>query len=149
MVEIVTDLALSPSDSAILRRAVHDDLGTDLQSLMFIPSIGATFSAEQCQKWVPLAKTWKVIGAYCQTELGHGSNVRALETTITYMPETEQFDVHSPTITSTKWWPGSLGQSANHGMVYGRLIINGKDYGVHNFMVQVSQALKNSLCVMR
>ena len=46
---------------------------------MFIPNLKATFSDEQCSKWVPLAQTWQVIGAYCQTELGHGSNVRSHE----------------------------------------------------------------------
>jgi len=35
-----------------------------------------------------------------------GSNVRRLETTATYDPETEEFVLHSPTITATKFWPG-------------------------------------------
>jgi len=35
-----------------------------------------------------------------------GTNVRALETTATYDPKTEQFVIHSPTLTSSKWWPG-------------------------------------------
>ena len=35
-----------------------------------------------------------------------GTNLRALETTATYDPSSEEFVIHSPTITSTKWWPG-------------------------------------------
>jgi hypothetical protein len=35
-----------------------------------------------------------------------GTNVRALETTATYDPKTQEFIVHSPTLTSSKWWPG-------------------------------------------
>lgn len=41
-----------------------------------------------------------------QTELGHGTFIRGLETTSTYDPETEEFVLNSPTITSYKWWPG-------------------------------------------
>ena len=39
---------------------------------------------------MPLVQSWQVIGAYCQTEPGHGSNVRGLETTVTCVPETDQ-----------------------------------------------------------
>lgn len=45
----------------------------------------------------------QVIGCYAQTELGHGSNIRALETTATFVRETDEFELHSPTITATKW----------------------------------------------
>ena len=64
------------------------------------------------------------MGAYAQTELGHGTRhalkrfflltvrlsagtyLRGLETTATYHPEMEEFVIHSPTQTSIKWWPG-------------------------------------------
>ena len=35
-----------------------------------------------------------------------GTFIRGLETTATYDPETEEFVIHSPTLTSIKWWPG-------------------------------------------
>ena len=41
-----------------------------------------------------------------------GSNVRALQTTATYMPQDDTFDVHTPTIEATKWWIGGLVRSA-------------------------------------
>ncbi|KAJ7054627.1 peroxisomal oxidase [Mycena amicta] len=40
---------------------------------------------------------------YLQTELGHGTNVGRLETTATYLPDTREFEIHSPTLSSTKW----------------------------------------------
>lgn len=55
------------------------------------------------------------------------SNVRGLETTATYLPDTDEFDLHSPTITATKWWIGAAGQTATHSAVYARLVINGED----------------------
>lgn len=42
--------------------------------------------------------------------LGHGTFVRGLETTATYDPERQEFILHSPTLTSTKWWPGGMGE---------------------------------------
>jgi acyl-CoA oxidase len=129
-----------------LRRAVHDDLGTDLQGLMFIPNIRATFSEEQQAHWLPRAESWEVIGCYAQTELGHGSNIRGLETLATYIAETDEIEIHSPTTTSTKWWPGALGKTANHAIVYARLIVGGQDLGVHNFMVQIRDITTHLPC---
>ena len=56
--------------------------------------------------WLPKSQKLEVIGTYAQTELGHGTFVRGLETTCTYDPDSQEFIVHSPTLTSTKWWPG-------------------------------------------
>lgn len=42
----------------------------------------------------------------CNLELGHGTFIRGCETTATYDFNTQEFDIHSPTLTSTKWWPG-------------------------------------------
>jgi acyl-CoA oxidase len=77
-------------------------------------------------------------GCYLQTELGHGTNVSRLETTSTYIPETQEFEINSPSLTSTKWWIGALGKSATHGAVQAKLILpNGKDMGPHLFLVQL------------
>ncbi len=73
---------------------------------MFIPAIMSQASPEQQAKWLPMAQKLEIIGTYAQTELGHGTFVRGLETTATYDPQTEHFIIHSPTLTSTKWWPG-------------------------------------------
>lgn len=79
-----------------------------------------------------------VLGCYLQTELAHGTNLSRLETTATYIPETQEFDIHSPTFTSTKWWIGELGRVATHGVVQAKLILpDGKDYGPHLFFVQL------------
>lgn len=82
---------------------------TQLRSIwlqMFIPALMSQASPEQQAKWLPMAQKLHIIGTYAQTELGHGTFVRGLETTATYDPETQDFIIHSPTLTSTKWWPG-------------------------------------------
>jgi acyl-CoA oxidase len=71
------------------------------------------------------------------TELGHGSNVAALETTATLDTTTDEFIINTPTTTATKWFIGGAAESATHSTVFANLIINGKKYGVKPFVVPV------------
>lgn len=128
-------LGLNEEDAAIFRYHVDEICYADLHWFMFIPAIEGQATAEQAARWLPLACRYAWIGCYAQTELGHGSNVQGLETTATYMPFSEEFELHSPTLTSTKWWPGGLGKCATHAIVYARLVTAGKDHGVHAFLV--------------
>lgn len=50
-------------------------------------------------------------GAFGMTELGHGSNVQAVETTAHYDHSTKSFILNSPTETSIKFWIGNLGKT--------------------------------------
>lgn len=79
---------------------------------MFIPTLIGHGTEEQKKKFLIPAKNYQIIGCYAQTELGHGSNVQGLETTSTYIPETDEFEIHSPFLTSSKWWIGGLGRTA-------------------------------------
>ena len=38
---------------------------------------------------------------------------------------------------SAKWWPGGLGHTATHAVVYANLILKEKNFGPHPFMVQL------------
>jgi acyl-CoA oxidase len=69
---------------------------------MFVPAIKGQGTEEQQKKWLPLAYKMEIIGCYAQTEMGHGSNVQGLETTATFDPKTDEFIIHSPTLTSSK-----------------------------------------------
>lgn len=73
---------------------------------MWIPALMGQADDEQQAKWLPPSQRLEIIGTYAQTELGHGTFVRGLETTATYDVATQQFVIHSPTLSSTKWWPG-------------------------------------------
>lgn len=95
--------------------------GTDAQrNKFFFPAMG-----------------YDIIGCYAQTELGHGSNVRGLETTATWNPDDKTFTINSPTLTSSKWWIGSLGRTANHAIVMAQLWVGGECFGPHMFVVQI------------
>uniref|UniRef100_M4B9A9 Acyl-coenzyme A oxidase n=1 Tax=Hyaloperonospora arabidopsidis (strain Emoy2) TaxID=559515 RepID=M4B9A9_HYAAE len=138
---IVRRTRLSEADAELLRHIFQTTTScaaaTLLHTLMFVKNLGLLFTDEQQTRWMEMAKQWRMIGCYAQTELGHGSNVRGLETTATYILATDEFEIHSPTLTSMKWWPGAMARTANFGVVYAKLLLCGKDYGVHNFMVQL------------
>lgn len=108
-----------------------------LHAVMFVPTLQLQCSDAQKEYWLPLAKSGKIIGVYCQTELGHGTFLRGLETTASLDLHTDEWVVNSPTISSTKFWPGGLGYSATHAIVMARVVIRGRDYGPHPFVMQL------------
>ncbi|KAL2206938.1 acyl-CoA oxidase [Sarocladium strictum] len=108
-----------------------------LHASMFLKTLRDQGSPEQHKLFLEKAEEYKILGCYAQTELGHGSNVRGLETTATWNQSDKTFTIHSPHLTSSKWWIGSLGKVANHAVVMAQLIINGKHYGPHPFVVQI------------
>ncbi|KAE8693892.1 putative receptor protein kinase [Hibiscus syriacus] len=133
----IMELRLPEEEASQLRFFMDQPAFTDLHWGMFIPAIKGSGTEEQKAKWLPMAYKMQIIGCYAQTELGHGSNVQGLETTATFDPHTDEFVLHSPTLTSSKWWPGGLGKVSTHAVVYARLITDGQDHGVHGFIVQL------------
>ncbi|KAH1202266.1 Peroxisomal acyl-coenzyme A oxidase 1 [Glycine max] len=137
-------IELRLSGLSIFYSVVHS-----LQLGMFVPTIKGQGTEEQQQKWLPLAHKMQIIGCYAQTELGHGSNVQGLEKTATFDPKTDEFVIHSPTLTSSKWWPGGLGKVCERslddhlplpgitvgdiGMKFGNGAYNSMDNGVLRF----------------
>ena len=73
---------------------------------MFMPALMSQATPEQQAEWLPKAMRLQIIGTYAQTELAHGTFVRGLQTTATYDKASQEFVVHSPSATATKWWPG-------------------------------------------
>ncbi|KAH8548711.1 acyl-CoA dehydrogenase/oxidase C-terminal [Umbelopsis sp. PMI_123] len=137
MVEIAIENKWTDVDSQIANFLYDQSSPFSLHSGMFLPTLKNQTTDEQKKLFLEPALKRQIIGCYAQTELGHGSNVQGLETTATYINETNEFELHSPTLTSSKWWIGGLGKAANHAIVMARLIVNGKDFGPHPFCVQI------------
>ncbi|KAI9849352.1 MAG: fatty-acyl coenzyme A oxidase [Sclerophora amabilis] len=108
-----------------------------LHASMFLTTLRDQGTEEQHDLFLGKAEKYQYIGCYAQTELGHGSNVRGLETTATWCPEDKTFILHSPSLTAAKWWIGSLGRTANFAVVMAQLIIDKKVYGPHPFVMQI------------
>lgn len=131
------ELNWSEEDYDLVSQLLNHDFALSLHHTMFIPGIERLATDEQKAKWLPLAQSYKILGTYAQTELGHGTNLLGLETTATYDKETDEFVLNSPRLSSMKWWPGGLGKSTTHALVLAQLILDGKSCGMHAFMVQL------------
>ncbi|CAF0808334.1 unnamed protein product [Brachionus calyciflorus] len=108
-----------------------------LHTAAFKVSIDLWGTEEQVKHWHSIMNSNYVVGTYIQTEIGHGTFVRGLETTATYNKKTQEFILNCPTLTSIKFWPGTAGITANFAIVMAKLIIDDKDYGVQAFVVQL------------
>ena len=108
-----------------------------LHTQMFTKTIMLLGSDEQVKYYEPLINHWQIIGAYVQTELGHGSDFGNLMTQATYDVNTDEFIIHTPTTKAVKFWPGNLGIQATHAMIMARCISQDSDYGVQPFIVPV------------
>lgn len=83
------------------------------------------------------AYSFKDYGSFGLTELGHGSNADGVELTATYIKETREFELNSPTPTSAKWWIGAVGKTANMSTVFAQLYVGGESQGVHVFLIPI------------
>merc|ERR1719350_1009775 len=89
----------------------------------FLTALQGQGSDEQFATWGTRAARLAIIGTYAQTELGHGSNVRGLQTTATFDPATDEWVLETPTLRAMKWWPGDMAKLATHAVVYAQLIL--------------------------
>ena len=106
---------------------------------LFLGALMGSGTGEQIAYWLEKGayNLQGMIGCFGMTELGHGSNVSGIETTSTFDPSSDEFIIHTPTLTATKWWIGGAAQTATHCSVFAQLIVKGKRYGVKSFIVQL------------
>ncbi|MCO5578202.1 hypothetical protein L7F22_032040 [Adiantum nelumboides] len=139
---------------AFARSAVHESLGTFDHSLGI--KLGVHFhlwggavkylgTERHHKKWLQATEDYVVKGCFAMTELGHGSNVRGIETITTYDASTQEFVVNTPCESAQKYWIGGAANDATHAVVFSQLHINGRKEGVHAFIVQIRDS-KGQAC---
>ena len=66
----------------------------------------------QHQRYLGKVGRGELLGGFAMTELGHGSNVRELETTARFDLHSGAFVLHTPSVSARKEW---IGNAASHG----------------------------------
>ncbi|KAJ4976191.1 hypothetical protein NE237_001297 [Protea cynaroides] len=97
------------------------------------------------EKWLKDTEGYLVTGCFAMTELGHGSNVRGIETITTYDSNTGEFVINTPSESAQKYWIGGAANHATHTIVFSQLNINGRNQGVHAFIAQIRD-LDGNIC---
>ncbi|KAL3632214.1 Acyl-coenzyme A oxidase 3, peroxisomal [Castilleja foliolosa] len=88
-------------------------------------------------KWLSATENYMLKGCFAMTELGHGSNVRGIETMTTYDSKAGEFVINTPCESAQKYWIGGAANHATHTIVFSQLNIDGKNEGVHAFIAQI------------
>ncbi|KAJ3357728.1 fatty-acyl coenzyme A oxidase [Allomyces javanicus] len=104
---------------------------------LFFGALQSQATSNQLTYWVQKGAlaVHNMYGCFLMTELGHGSNVQGLETTATFDEASDEFVIHTPSLSATKWWIGGAAHTATHGTVYAQLVVRGKRHGVKVFVV--------------
>lgn len=123
---------------ALLDHSIEVELGVSLG--LFGSTVRRLGTAAQAKRWLPDVEAFREFGCFALTELGHGSNVRGIETTATYDVGTESFVLCTPTESAQKYWIGGAADRATLSTVFARLVIAGEDYGIHAFVVRLRGA---------
>jgi acyl-CoA oxidase len=89
------------------------------------------------RKYLPKAAACQLLGGFAMTEIGHGSNVQALETTAIYDSERRDFIINSPSYSSGKTFIGNAAVDGQFMVVFAQLHVGAADHGVHAFVVPI------------
>ncbi|MCE9673193.1 acyl-CoA dehydrogenase family protein [Myxococcus stipitatus] len=87
------------------------------------------------REYLPKVASLELPGCFAMSELGHGSNVRDVETVARYDAEKGDFVVHTPTDTARKEWIGNAARHGRVATVFAQLEVGGKGLGVHALLV--------------
>ena len=94
-------------------------------------------TARHVEPLQPLIDRLDVTGCFGLTELGFGNNAVEMGTTAMYDPPTQTWDVHTPTTLAQKYWITNGAVHAQWAIVFARLLVAGRDEGVHGLLVRI------------
>ncbi|WP_350290302.1 acyl-CoA dehydrogenase [uncultured Croceitalea sp.] len=101
---------------------------------LFGGSIQSLGSKRHHDRYLKKTGEANLLGCFAMTETGHGSNVRGVKTTATYIHKDKTLVLHTPGKNDNKEYIGNALHSTM-ASVFAQLIVNGKNRGVHAILV--------------
>ncbi|GLX34274.1 hypothetical protein Sros01_03470 [Streptomyces roseochromogenus] len=110
---------------------------TTIHYNLFLGSLLA-HSAPEARDLGPFT-SMRQLGTFLLTEVAHGNDSAALETTAVYDPATDSFTLDTPHAGAQKFLPNtSAAGGSKTGLVGARLVVEGRDEGVFLFLVPLT-----------
>lgn len=117
----------------------HADLSvfvkTGVQFGLFGGALANLGTQRHWDTYLPGMLDGSLLGCFAMTETGHGSDVQSLLTTATYLPETDEIEVHTPSLAARKDYIGNAARDARLAAVFAQLVVDGEGRGVHCVLV--------------
>lgn len=107
---------------------------------LFGGSVQQLGSTKHHQQYLRQIGSMELPGCFAMSELGHGSNVREVETTATYDTDRKGYVIDTPFMSSRKEWIGNAAVDGLLATVFAQLTIDAVEYGVHAFLVPIRSA---------
>jgi acyl-CoA oxidase len=128
--------------TSMTQRSVSTKIGVHF--FLYTKSI-LTLGTEKHMKHVESALALRDLGCFGLTELSHGSNVQGCITNAVFDERRGNFVIYTPHERGIKFWIGNAAQTANMAVIAANLIVKGKDYGIHMFLVEIRDRVTHNL----
>ncbi|WP_232311861.1 acyl-CoA dehydrogenase [Janibacter melonis] len=119
----------------------HADLSVfvkaGVQFGLFGGAIAGLGTQRHWDAYLPGMADGSLLGCFAMTETGHGSDVQSLLTTATYLPESDELEIHSPSLAARKDYIGGAARDARLAAVFAQLVVDGEQHGVHCVLVPI------------
>ena len=112
---------------------------------LFGGSVASLGTQKHHKEYLKDITSMKLLGCFAMTEMHHGSNVKALQTTAIYQPEDHTFIINTPTQNDRKTYIGNAALHATMATVFAQLIVGEEEHGIHAFLVPIRDKQGNAL----